>query len=590
MPRFPRYASAHAARQAFRDHLASADALVALSLLGAVAGLVTGVVIVAFRLLTESSLVWVGLMPNAEAYESLSWHWRLALPTVGGLLIGLLFQLVPKAMRQVGPVHVMMQLARNGGRLPWGNAVMQFIGGGLSIIAGHSVGREGPVIHMGAASASLMGQWMHLPNNSIRTLVACGVAGSIAASFNTPIAGVVFAMEVVMLEYTLLGFAPVILAAVSATSVSRLVYGPDPAFAVPSFQLASLLELPYVLVLGLIVGCLAAAYVYGTRRLDERSRHFPLWLRTTAAGAFTGLCALIAPEIMGLGYDTVQLAVLGQIGLLAMISITLFKLLATVACGGLGLPGGLIGPMVVMGATAGGALGVVGQWLALGPSSPPGFYAALGMVAMMGASLQAPLAALMAILELTANPNTMLPGMVAVITAFLVARAVFGQDPIFISILRGRGVDYRFDPVALALERTAVRAVMSRSFVVVDVHADSQARAAAMADSPDWLLLVDGPVIHAVVATRPVPSLAPGTTGETLKDSPVAADPTPVSPPGDSNFSIVAPHATLREALAKLDEQAADIVLVSRDSTAQPSQARGVVTRQQIESGVRYKL
>ncbi|MFP5406672.1 MAG: chloride channel protein, partial [Gammaproteobacteria bacterium] len=214
MPRIPRYASARAALEAFRDHLAGADSLVALSLLAVLAGLLTGVVIVTFRLLTESSLVWVGVLPDAEAYETLSWRWRLALPTLGGLLIGLLFQAVPQSVRQVGPVHVMVQLAYNAGRLPWRNAVMQFVGGGLSIVAGHSVGREGPVIHVGAASASLMGQWMRLPNNSIRTLVACGVAGSIAASFNTPIAGVVFAMEVVMLEYTLAGFAPVILAAV----------------------------------------------------------------------------------------------------------------------------------------------------------------------------------------------------------------------------------------------------------------------------------------------------------------------------------------------------------------------------------------
>lgn len=587
MPRPPRFPRAHAALEDLRDHLAGADALVALSLLGALAGLLTGVVIVAFRLLTESSLVWTGLLPDAEDYESLSWYWRLALPTAGGLLIGLLFQSVPRAARQVGPVHVMAQLAYNAGRLPWRNAVLQFVGGGLSIIAGHSVGREGPVIHVGAASASLMGQWMRLPNNSIRSLVACGVAGSIAASFNTPIAGVVFAMEVVMLEYTLVGFAPVILAAVSAASVSRLVYGADPAFAVPSFHLASLLELPYLMVLGAVVGCLAAAYVSGTRRLDERSRPLPLWVRTTAAGAFTGLCALIAPEVMGLGYDTVQLAVLGKIGLLSLITITVFKLAATVACGGLGLPGGLIGPMVVMGATAGGALGMIGHSLVPASSSDPGFYAALGMVAMMGASLQAPLAALMAILELTANPNTMLPGMVTVVTAFLVARVTFKQDPIFISILRGRGIDYRFDPVALSLERTAVGAAMSRRFAFLEAGADRRALAAAMADSPDWLLVVDGESIQAVVAAHSLTAAASGKpANKGLDDTAQVVS----MPAAATKFALVARHATLREALARLDERGADLVLVSRDGSARRTQVRGVLSRQQIESGVRYRF
>src|SRR5690606_17629258 len=154
------------------------------------------------------------------------------------------------------------------------------------------------------------------------TLVACGVAASISASFNTPMAGVVFAMEVVMFEYTLTGFAPVILAAVGAAAMSRVVYGPDPAFAVPGFQLVSLLELPWVVLLGLVVGGMAAAYVYGIGLLGRRSAGWPLWLRMTAGGAFTGACALAAPEVMGLGYDTVELAMLGQIGLASLLLIT----------------------------------------------------------------------------------------------------------------------------------------------------------------------------------------------------------------------------------------------------------------------------
>lgn len=221
-------------------------------------------------------------------------------------------------------------------------------------------------------------------------------------------------MEVVLLEYTLVGFAPVILAAVSATLLSRLVYGADSRLR-GARAAARLAARPAVdRRARVVVGCLAAAYVAGTRRLDQRARHLPLWLRTTAAGAFTGLCALVAPEVMGLGYDTVQLTLLGEIGLAALVVIALLKLAATVACGGLGLPGGLIGPMVVMGATAGGALGIVGHSLAPGLGASPVLYAMFGIAAMMGASLQAPLAALMAILELTGRADVLLPGMAAV--------------------------------------------------------------------------------------------------------------------------------------------------------------------------------
>ena len=591
--------------------VAHTDAIVGVCLLGVLAGLLTGVVIVAFRLITESSLVWAGLLPDIELFEALNWQWRLGLTTGGGLLIGLLFQFAPASARQVGPVHVMARLATHGGRMPWVNAVMQFVGGAISIISGHSVGREGPVIHVGAASASLLGQWMRMPNNSIRTLVACGVAGSIAASFNTPIAGVVFAMEVVMFEYTLTGFAPVILAAVGATSVSRLVFGPDPAFAVPSIQLVSLLELPWVAFIGLVIGCLAAAYVYGIGLVERRTVRAPLWLRMTAAGLITGLIALVVPEVMGLGYDTVQLAMLGQIGLTALILIAVFKLAATIACGGLGLPGGMIGPMVVIGATAGGALGIVGHELVPGSSAAPAFYAVLGVAAMMGASLHAPLAGLMAMLELTGNTNAILPGMVAVITAFLISRVVFRQEPLFVSILHLRGIDHHVGPVAQALERTGVGAVMSRRYVVAEGNGEALDLRRLLAGSPQWVVVAHGRDIRAVWAADTLASLAAASgvvakvgaakdvsksgAGKGGEDggagSGGTADPDAevdalFMPPDAPPFATVPVHATLGEALARMDKAGADVVLVTAAAGSQRHQLYGVISRRQIESGV----
>jgi chloride channel protein, CIC family len=563
-----------------RLRLASADAMVLLCLLAVLAGLLTGVLIIVFRLLTERALVWATLLPAVEHYEALSWEWRLGLPSAGGLLIGLLFQFVPAAARDVGPAHVMTQLARHGGRLPWANGVMQFVGGALSIIAGHSVGREGPVIHLGAASASLMGQSMRLPNNSIRTLVACGVAASIAASFNTPLAGVVFAMEVVMFEYTLAGFTPVLLASVSAASLSRVVFGPDPAISVGGMQLVSLLELPWVVLLGGVIGCLSAGYGAGIVGVSRRSRRIPLWARMTAAGIFTGLCALLAPEVMGLGYDTVQSAMLGQIGLAALVLIVAAKMAATIACGGLGVPGGLIGPMVVIGAAAGGAIGIVGHWLAPGISAAPAFYATLGAVAMMGASLHAPLAALTAVLELTANPNIIMPGMAAVVTAFLVSRLLFGQEPLFVSILHSRGIDYRVDPVALALERTGVAAIMSPQPVLLDDETPCKDLPAKLSDAK-WAVLASGERIRGIWPAEALAALA----AKAPVEAPLSAAVGDTSPP----FATVPAHATLGEALGRLDKAGADVVLVVAGAVARAPYVRGVVSRVQIESGVRYR-
>ncbi len=195
----------------------------------------------------------------------------------------------------------------------------------------------------------------------------------------------------------------------------------------PVKSLESLLELPYMLLVGLVLGTVASLFISSVRRLDERTRDFPLWLRTTAAGLITSLCALAAPQIMGVGYDTVELTLIGTLGLSALVLIVALKLVATTACIGLGVPGGLIGPTVVMGALGGAALGVIGHDLAPQFSASSGFYALLGMGAMMGATLQAPLAALMAILELTANPNSILPGMMVIVTATLTSRVLFGH-------------------------------------------------------------------------------------------------------------------------------------------------------------------
>jgi CBS domain-containing protein len=301
----------------------------------------------------------------------------------------------------------------------------------------------------------------------------------------------------------------------------------------------------------------------------------------TLAGAFTGVCALAAPEVMGLGYDTVQLAMIGGIGLLTLVLIALLKLLATIACGGLGLPGGMIGPMVVIGATAGGALGIVGDALVPATGAAPAFYAMLGVAAMMGASLHAPLAALTAILELTANPNTLLPGMAAVIGAFLMSRVVVRQEPLFVSILQARGIEFRFDPVALALERTGVAAVMSRDFVVIDAQSPAADAARASTDPDAAAVLVRG---DEIVAVREGERFAAA-----IAAAPNDADALTALGEGSPGFVTVPLHATLGEALGVLDAAGADVAIVCTATVPRRGQLHGVISRRQIDRRVRYR-
>ena len=237
----------------FRGRLATANALPQLALLGILTGLVTAAVIIAFRSLIEGAGALM-LTGSAEDFESLGIAARIALVMTGAALLALLLHRYRPSARRVGVVHVMERLSRHQGYLPLKNAMIQFFGGAIALLSGQSGGREGPAIHLGATTASLFGQAARLPNNSIRTMVACGTAAAIASSFNTPIAGVIFAMEVVMMEYAIASFTPIILAAVSATLVTQWVYGAEPAFTVPPLQMYSLLELPYLIVAGLLIG------------------------------------------------------------------------------------------------------------------------------------------------------------------------------------------------------------------------------------------------------------------------------------------------------------------------------------------------
>jgi H+/Cl- antiporter ClcA len=419
-------------------HATARDPLLRLSVLGLLCGLLIGCVMIAFRMVVEG--IQGSFLPGGdpENYEALSAALRFGLPVVGGILIGLLLQWVPADGREVGPSHVLDCIERSGSRLPLRNALVQFAGGALSIISGQSVGREGPAIHLGAATASLTGQALRLSPSALRSLTACGVAAAIAASFNTPLAGVVFAMEVVVMEYSVAGFAPVILAAVSATMLNRVVYGGDVAFAMPPLRLHSLWELPYVLGVGAVVGLLSAAYIALLQLFAGWAARIPFWMAVTLGGFASALCALVVPQVMGIGYDTVDAALLGRLSLLVLVGVAVFKLVATTAGVGLGLPGGLIGPMLVTGAAAGGALGIVGGWLFPQYASSPGFYALVGMGAMMAGTLHAPLAALTAMLELTGNPNIIWPGMLAAIAAFGVSREIFRQEPVFVALLRAR--------------------------------------------------------------------------------------------------------------------------------------------------------
>jgi len=567
-----------------RIRLARPNALLPLAVLGLLTGLLAGAVIVVFRLSVEG--IQDSILPGdgAENYEALPLWARVLLPLLAALMLALMFRWFAKGIHVLGVARVMERMAYHQGRCEPRGFLLQFCGAALAIIGGHSVGREGPHIFLGASAGSMLGQRLSLPNNVIRALVGCGTAAGIAASFNTPLAGVVFALEVVMMEYTVASFIPVILAAVSATTLSRLVFGDDPAFAVPLMEMGSLHELLLVLILGVLAGAVSAGFIHAVQQIAGRSHDFGIWWRMLLAGVSMGAFGLILPEVMGIGYDSVETALNGGFAVSLLLMLLVGKLLATSVCIGLGVPGGMIGPALFIGATLGALVAETSLMLPFGLESNVGFFALLGMGAMMSGSLQAPLAALTAMMELTHNPQIILPGMLAVVVAGITASELFGKESLFLTMLRASGLDYATNPVFQALRRVGVASVMDRSVVQSGRELSRTRAREILNESPAYLLiLVDGDeriLMPAVELARYLESPDPAEVDEPIDLMQI--------PGARMQLASIHLQASLQEAWTAFEESSAEALLVERVTAPGIKRVYGVLTPELVEKSYRY--
>lgn len=563
-------------------HLSRHDALLQLSFLGLLTGLLAGGVIVLFRIVVEQTQASFLLDGLPENYEALSPWARFLLPVGGALVIALIFRRYGQGNTVLGVTYVMERMAYHQGYMTLRAFMLQFAGAAVAIISGHSVGREGPHILLGAAAGSLLGQRLSLPNNSIRTLLGCGTAAGIAASFNTPLAGVIFALEVVMMEYSLVSFIPVILAAVTATVISIAVFGNAPAFEVPSMTLPSLAEIPVVLLLGLLVGGLASLFIHLMQLTMGRVAAVSFWVRVLVAGVLMGVIGLLVPQAMGIGYDTVNSALLGELGISLLFMILVAKVLATVVSLGLGIPGGNIGPLLFLGGCLGSLTGQIATHVFHHDTLDVGFYALLGLGAMMGATLQAPLAALTAMMELTHSPQTIMPGMLVIVVAGLTVRELFHKESLFLTLMRAIGKDYDTNPVMLALRRAGVASVMRRRFVRMDRLISRDKAEGLLRDEPEWLLIQGDEQPVSLMPALDLLRYLKSDAGAALNQLDLLEIP--------GRRIDVAPiylQATLQEALEKLNG-GAEALYVERMTAPGIRRIYGVLTREQLESA--YKL
>ncbi len=383
-------------------------------------------------------------------------------PAVGGLLYGPLVHRFAREARGHGVPEVMYAVARRGGHIPGRVAVVKALASAITIGSGGSVGREGPIVQIGSALGSTLGRLTRMSETQLRTLVACGAAGGIAATFNAPIAGVFFALELILRDFATRSFAAVMLSSITASVVGRAILGDHPFLELPAFSVSQPSEYLLFAGLGLLagaVGVLFSKVLYLIEDVCDWAWRGPEWLRPAVGGLLLGLLLFALPQLYGVGYPVLEASVAGKYTIGFLLLLVVAKMVATSLTIGIGGSGGVFAPSLVIGAAFGAAAGEAIGLVIPGLSGQAGTFALVGMAAVFAGATRAPITAGIILFELTGEYTIILPLLLAVIVATGVSR-LLSRDTIYTRKLSRRGVDLSA-PALPALRGVSVAAVMS---------------------------------------------------------------------------------------------------------------------------------
>lgn len=408
--------------------------------------------------------LWVGTSSESilEIIANAPWYMVFIGPVIGGLLVGICLEKLVPGKRTYGVADV-IEVKTHGSKpiaiLP---AISSALVTSLSLGAGASTGREGPVVHLGAAISSFLAAKFNLPNWGAKTLIGCGVAAAVSASFNAPIAGVLFAHEVVLGHYAKRAIIPIIIASVSSTIVTRFWFGDVAAFTIPNYQVISTWEFPAFALLGVVCALVAVIFQFSLVGTDYIARNIkmPLWLRPTIGGIAIGTIALAFPHVLGVGYEATDMALKSQLPLMMLLGLLVAKTAATAISLASRFGGGIFSPALYLGAMAGGAFGLIAAQIFPQIASSQGLYAILGMGAVAAAVLGAPISTTMIVFELTGGYTLSLALLLTVSIAYGISNAIHGHS-FFEWQLEMRGLFVQDGPHRSLLRVTTVQNFMS---------------------------------------------------------------------------------------------------------------------------------
>ncbi|BCS86779.1 chloride channel protein [Pseudodesulfovibrio sediminis] len=393
---------------------------------------------------------------------------KIVMPTVGGVVVGLVVSNFASEAKGHGVPEVMQAIALRGGRIRKRVAAAKIFASAVTIGSGGSVGREGPMVQIGASIGSSVGQMFHTPSVHMKTMVGCGAAAGIAATFNAPIAGVLFALEIIIGDFGVMQFSPVVLSSVTATAISRYYFGDFPHFTLPEYSIVSLWEYLFYPVLGVVTGFVALSFTSILYWFEDGFDALPIpeWIKPAIGGALLGVVFAVFPQVFGVGYGAMNLALVNNMEFQLLLVLIFVKILASSLTLGSGGSGGIFAPSLFLGCMSGGAFGFALHTLLPEYTALPGAYALVAMGGVVAGTTYAPITAILIIFEMTSDYSIILPLMLTCITA-AVMNSTIKRASIYTTKLLRRGIDIEAGRDRHLLSHLVVKEIMDSNIVTI---------------------------------------------------------------------------------------------------------------------------
>ncbi len=436
-------------------------------------GILAGFSAIGIRAMIEffSELSFSGDGNLLENIMNSPWYVIILAPIIGGLIVGPLIYFFAPEAKGHGVPEVMQAILLKGGNIRPRVAVIKALASAITIGTGGSVGREGPIIQIGSSLGSTVGQFFRVPSKRLKTLVGCGAAAGIAAAFNAPIAGALFAVEIILMDFAVAQFSPIVISSVMATVISHHFEGDFAAFQVPPYEMGSTLEIGFYFLLGAVTGLASYLFIkvlYYSEDFFENRVKFPEYFKPVIGGLVIGLIALFYPHVMGVGYDTINIALHGNM-VWKLAAILLFvKIFATSVTLGSGGSGGIFAPSLFMGAMVGAFFGTVVHNLFPDITAGPGAYALVAMGGLVAGTTRAPITAIIIVFELTNDYHIILPLMITCIISMILSSKL-SRESIYTLKLVMRGIQIKEGTEINIMESIFVKDVYTKRFDYINL-------------------------------------------------------------------------------------------------------------------------